>query len=263
MALTEIFAALTAAGYRVNEAAGTVDGVTNNIAWRLIPAEGTLDMSLNISAENLARWQQALNGRGTISHHGFGVRLCADGLSALSGDDVLKFIDGWTSYAAGAAGASFEDKFESFKEPASFYWLGLLGALLGAFAGVIPWVLVSLLSGWELGILGALISVASFFGYRLLRGAHDTRFAMVVIVIASILAVFFGQTLCTAVSITLYSEAPIAFLDALAYCFSLPGIISVAGDSLFAVLMCALGFVGIRGRVLEYTHERGFLRRKK
>ncbi len=261
MAENAIFGACVAAGFRVNEADGTVDGVSHGIAWRLIPKAGTLDMSVNISEKNLQKWQADLTG-GTVAFRGFGVQLTVPGMAAWQPDDLLQFIDNWTGYAECAAATSHEDKFESYKEPASRYWLGLAGALLGALCGTIPWVLISLF-GYQLGLLGALISIGAFYGYSRLGGAHDTRFAVTVIIICSLVAVMLGQIACTAIRITIQSEQAVPLWVALSFCFTPAGLVSVAGNSFFALLMCALGFVGIRGKVMEYTHESGYLRRRK
>lgn len=262
MALTEIFSACAAAGYRVNETAGTVDGVTKGIAWRLTPAQGTLDLSVSVSEKNLKKWQEALSGGATVVYHGFGVRLTAAGVADMTGEALLAYIDGWTAYAAGAAGASFDDSFQSYREPVAAYIRGAAGALGGALVGIIPWVLSGFL-GFQLWFFGILISVASFFGYRWARGAHATGFAVGCITITSLLAVVAGQVLDTSLSLMLYSEVAMSFGEALGFCFTLPGLQMVASGSLYALLACALGFVGIRGKVMEYTHESGYLRRKK
>lgn len=261
MALTELYAACTAAGYRANSEAGTVDGVTNGIAWRLTLPAGTLDMSVSVSEKNLKKWQETLTA-GEVVYHGFGVRLTADGVEHMSGESLLSYIDGWTGYAAAAAGASFDDKFQSYREPIAAYLRGAAGAFLGALVGVLPWILLGLL-GWQLWIFGAVISIGSFYGYQWLRGAHATGFAVACIVVSSLIAVLLGEAVSTAVFMVQTAEVALTFWQALATCFTPLGLLSVAGDSLFAILACALGFVGIRGKVMDYTHESGFLRRKK
>lgn len=262
MALNELYAACVAAGYKVNETAGTVDGVTNGIAWRLTPAAGTLDMSVSVSEKNLQKWQQELSGGATLVYHGFGVRLTAGGVADMTAEALIAYINGWTAYAAGAAGASFDNSFQSYREPTSAYFRGVAGAFLGALVGIIPWVLTGFF-GWQLWIFGAFISVASFYGYQWMRGAHATGFAVGCIVVSSLLAVMVGQVFGTAIDWMMYSEVAMTFGEALALCLSPTGLITVVGDSLFAIIACALGFVGIRGKVMAYTHESNFLRRRK
>lgn len=258
MALQELYAAMSAAGYRVNEQAGTVDGVTHGIAWRFTPGEEALDMSVSVSEKTLQSWQNAFAG-GSVAYRGFGVRLTAAGLAAMAPDALLSWIDGWTAYAAEAAGASFDDSFARYRESPSAYFRGAAGALLGALVGVLPWVLTGLL-GWQLWIFGVLISIASFYGYQWLRGAHATRFAVTVIIASSLLAVLLGQMAGTVLNVWLNSETAVTFWEALRACWNPAGWLYVLRHSVFALCACALGFVGIRGKVMNYTHESGFLR---
>lgn len=262
MPLTELYNVCAAAGHRVNAEAGTVDGVCRGIAFRLMPESGTVDLSVNIAEKNLQKWQEQLGATATVVYHGFGVRLTVAGLSAMSGEQVLAALDGWTSYASGAAGQSFTDKFQSYREPVAAYFRGAAGAFLGALVGVIPWVLVGAL-GWYMWLFGSVISVASFYGYQWLRGAHSTHFAVGSIVVSSLLALMVAQVLGTAVDWMLYSEVAMSFGEALAFCFTREGLQIILSDSLFGLLACALGFVGIRGKVMDYTHESGYLRRRK
>lgn len=262
MALTDLYAACRAAGHRVNEEAGTVDGVCAGIAFRLMPAAGTVDLSVNISEKNLKKWQEQLGAAATVAYHGFGVRLTVPGLADMSGEEVLAALERWTGYAAGAAGKSFTDKFESYREPVAAYFKGAVGAFLGALVGVIPWVLVGAL-GWYMWLFGAFISVASFYGYQWLKGAHSTRFAVGSIVISSLLALMVAQVLGTAMDWMLYSEVAMSFGEALAFCFTREGLQLILSDSLFGLIACAVGFIGIRGKVMAYTHESGYLRRRK
>ena len=62
------------------------------------------------------------------------------------------------------------------------------GALLGALVGIIPWLLTGLI-GWQFWLLGGLVGIASFYGYRLFRGAHRTGFALAAVLVTSLLAV--------------------------------------------------------------------------
>lgn len=261
MTLQELYDACTAAGYRPNAETGMVDGVTHGIAWRLSPEAGTLDLSVSISEKNLQKWTQDFAG-GTVAYYGYGVRLTAAGMANMTPEALVSYIDGWTAYAEGAAASSFDNKFQSYREPLAAYFRGAAGALLGALVGVIPWVLSGFL-GFQLWIFGILVSVAAFYGYRQLRGAHATGFAVGAIVIASLLAVFVGEVVGGAFSLVLYSETPITFWAALSACLTPAGLIWVAQDAVFGLLCCALGFFGIRGKVMEYTHERGYLRRRK
>lgn len=261
MGLQELYAVCTSAGFRVDESAGTVDGISHGIAWRLLLTEGVLDIAVRVSDKRLQMWQRDFAG-GQVCLHGFGVRLTAPNMTQMTPEALLTYLDGWTAYAEGAVSASFDNKFQRYGDPPSRYLRGALGAFLGALVGVIPWVLGGFL-GFRLWILGFLISVAAFYGYQRLGGAHATGFAVGAIVVSSLLAVFVGQVFSTAVSLTLYSEVPMAFSDALRYCLAPTQLVWVLRSAGSGLLCCALGFVGIRGKVMEYTHSTGYLRRRK
>ncbi len=73
-------------------------------------------------------------------------------------------------------------------EPAS-YLLGLLGAVLGAVVGTVPWFLASTFASLYIGWLGFLVGIAALFGYKLFHGAKKTVYATVVIYLTSLVAV--------------------------------------------------------------------------
>ena len=66
--------------------------------------------------------------------------------------------------------------------------LGVIGALLGALVGAVPWFLVSSFTGFYVGWLGFLVGWASAFGYRKLKGRKSFRLAIAAVVICSLLA---------------------------------------------------------------------------
>ena len=68
--------------------------------------------------------------------------------------------------------------------------LGIVGALLGAVAGTIPWFLVSTFADFFVGWLGFLTAVASAWGYRTLHGRRSPRFAAVTVTLCSLLTLF-------------------------------------------------------------------------
>lgn len=75
------------------------------------------------------------------------------------------------------------------KEPASRYILGFVGALLGAVVGCIPWFIVSTFMNYFVGLLGFVVGIASFFGYKLLKGPKKTVYAYAVVLACSIVCI--------------------------------------------------------------------------
>lgn len=68
--------------------------------------------------------------------------------------------------------------------------LGVLGTLLGAIVGTIPWFLASTFADFFIGWLGFLTAVASAWGYRKLHGRKSLRFATVTVILCSMLTLF-------------------------------------------------------------------------
>lgn len=70
---------------------------------------------------------------------------------------------------------------------------GIFGALLGALVGAVPWFLTSTFVRFFVGWLGFLVGIAACCGYRLFNGRRSTRFAMVTVIVSSILALFAAE----------------------------------------------------------------------
>ena len=73
------------------------------------------------------------------------------------------------------------------------YLLGLLGALLGALIGAIPWFIASTFLSIFVGWLGFIVGLASFFGYKLFKGARSVPFAMVSVIVLSVAAICLAE----------------------------------------------------------------------
>lgn len=79
------------------------------------------------------------------------------------------------------------------QESALRYFTGILGGLLGALVGAVPWFLVATFTGFFVGWLGFLVAWCSYFGYRLFRGVKNKAFALSVIIICSVAAIIFSD----------------------------------------------------------------------
>ena len=66
--------------------------------------------------------------------------------------------------------------------------LVIVGALVGAVVGAIPWFLASTFTHFFIGYLGFLIGWASAFGYGKLNGRRSFPFAIITVVVCSIIA---------------------------------------------------------------------------
>ena len=71
--------------------------------------------------------------------------------------------------------------------------MGIIGAILGALVGAIPWFLVSTFTSFYVGWLGFLVGWAAIFGYQKLKGRKSFRLAITVVVICSLLALVVAE----------------------------------------------------------------------
>jgi hypothetical protein len=89
------------------------------------------------------------------------------------------------------------------------YASGLIGALIGAAVGTVPWFLAATFAGFYIGWLGFLIGWAALFGYKLLHGAKNTAYSIVVIYLLSLLAI--GAAYFFSSMVYLFEDADFAF----------------------------------------------------
>ena len=260
----ELLAACAAEGYRIDEKAGTASGVASGIAFLARVEPGTIEMSVNIPADHLPKLQAGIAAASpayaaaTVVHHNFGVLLTLPGTDGLSPEEYTALIRIAAVEATKLIGVAYDDKFDRDGEPVSAYIRGFFGALLGAVVGIIPWVLVSSLLHITSWYLGALISVASFYGYCYLRGAHSTRYAVTLIVVFSLGVMVLPGVVTQCIYVM---QEGAAFWDALALAFQPQVLISNLASMGFGLLANIAGLLAIKNRVLSYTHEAQFLRR--
>lgn len=144
---------------------------------------------------------------------------------------------------------------------AGSYPLGLIGALLGAVVGAVPWFLASTFTNFFIGWLGFLVGWCACWGYQKCRGARRTGYAMTVVILCSIFAIVLSDfasnmyLLCTDFEwqraaryehISVYQLAAGALLmpENLQYILPNLGI---------GLLIGGLGIFSARRQVLEYT----------
>ncbi len=254
-------------GWRVNVAAGTIDGLTESgVAFRALPQEGLVKLAVRISEKKCPKLQAQLTANPAFSDltvvgtdNGVDLRFSMQDMPP----DVLKdVIEAAARFGVALASESFNNKLESSREPAMAYWRGAAGALLGAAVGALPWFLMQWLLSWNMWYLGALVGIASFFGYSFLWGAHSTRFALGAVIVSSLVATtgfvlgafFLGGEYVAVVQ--MYAELNLTL--------TVTDIVQMLGGELLGSwLCCAFGLFGIRGRILAYTHEHTYLRGRR
>lgn len=267
MALSEAWlSACAAKGYRTDAQAETVSGVEAGIAFLLRAQEGTLEMSVNIPTAQLPKLQSRIAAADggfdgvVVAHHNFGVRVTVEGMRDFSADRLVAFIGAAAAQATRLIGVSYDDTYEKDGDPGWTYVTGLLGALLGAIVGILPWALVSSLLHVSSWYLGAFISIASFYGYCYFRGAHSTSYAVTWIVIFSIAVMVLPGAVSNVVLLMTLGE-DVTLGAALAASFSPSALFSYLPSMGFGLLANIAGLFAVRGRVLTYTHSSQYLRR--
>lgn len=271
MPFSKLYADCRAFGWKVNEEAGTLDGLTaSGVAFRVLPPQDTVKLAVRMADKKCAKLQALLTENPafaeltvTPTDNGIELRFPMTGITAEALKDVVTTA---ADRGVEQAAASFTDKLESSREPLKAYLRGAVGALLGALIGAVPWILAQWLLSWNLWMLGALISIASFYGYAFLWGAHATRFAFGSVIVCTLLTTvgyiignfFLGGgyayllDYCAAEGLTLTWQLTLQWLGT--WCGS---------DLLFSLVCSAAALVGIRGRILAYTHEHIFLRGRR
>lgn len=264
----EICSAAKDRGYKANVSADTLSGVVNGIAFRLtIGADWKLEMSVSITEKQLPKLEARLAAKwpGTTAvHYQFGILVTRPQPPIPTAEELFAYIDQAAAEAVRDISVAHTDRFEKYGEPAYVYVRGAAGALLGALVGTIPWILLGGF-GWISMWLGALISTASFYGYRKCKGAHHTAFATTVIIAFSVLTML-GASLASEVVYWWSSGAFSSLsetLEAVGAYLTSGGILTVLRDSGIGLVFGLMGLFGIKRHILDYTHEPRFLRRQK
>ncbi len=271
MPFSKLYADCRSFGWKVNEEAGTLDGLTaSGVAFRVLPPQNTVKLAVRMADKKCVKLQMLLAENPAFAEltviptdNGIELHFPMIGITAEALKDVVTTA---ADRGVEQAAASFTDKLESSREPSAAYLRGFAGAFLGALVGALPWFLLQWLAGWNLWFLGAAVSIASFYGYAFLWGAHSTRFAMTAVVTCTLLATvgyivgnfFLGGSYDLWMQFFAENEMtvtlPLLLQSMLQSCGS---------DLLWCLLACAIGLVGIRGRILAYTHEHVFLRGRR
>lgn len=293
MTPSDFEAVCTEKGWRIDPTAGTVDGVAEGVAFRAFFPTHSLLLSVSLPEKALPRLQQKLLSPdfplGAVEAATDGSRVTVT--PAAFPDTPAQLCD-WILFCIRAAVSTVDNAYSDrhisgTAEPFYVYLRGAAGALLGALVGIIPWLLTGLI-GWQFWLLGGLVGIASFYGYRLFRGAHRTGFALAAVLVTSLLAVI-GCELTGAVvqnqqlaaefrsnpeAYSLYYEeygdyyAPLTkedltLADVITFTLSDEALSSTLIDALYGLAACGVGVFFMKGRIQDYTHSSGFLRSRR
>ena len=132
--------------------------------------------------------------------------------------------------------------------------LGIVGALLGTLAGLIPNVLTIVFLDRIFALLFALVPLAAMWGYRKFRGRQNAA-AIVIVVLLSLASVLLLEVIVTAIAVAREFEAGLGLSLGFAfmYLFSAEGFVLFLRDSLMEWLFMGLG-IFIAWRYLRQTN---------
>lgn len=303
MTPSDFEAVCTEKGWRIDPTAGTVDGVAEGVAFRAFFPTHSLLLSVSLPEKALPHLQQKLLSPdfplGAVEAATDGSRITVT--PAAFPDTPAQLCD-WILFCIRAAVSTVDNAYSDrhvsgTAEPAAAYFCGIAGAALGALVGIVPWLLTFIgitnllltdLGGWQPWFLGGFVGVASFYGYKLLHGAHRTGFALAAVLVTSLIAVL-GYEMTTAVIVNwqladelrenpeIYGEyyaeisdyyAPLTkenltFFDVIAFTLTGDRLYSVLLDSLYGLAACGVGVFLMKRRIQDYTHSSAFLRSRR
>lgn len=124
------------------------------------------------------------------------------------------------------------------------YVLGVLGALIGAFVGSIPWILMYVYGNMMYSLLAILIVLCGYYGYKITKAKIDRK-----------LPVILSITSFVAITVTMFLIIPICLMMKEGLTVSLESIQAlyqydeffgaIIGDYVIALLFCVLVISGI------------------
>ncbi len=135
---------------------------------------------------------------------------------------------------------------ENFETMKKHYGRGMVGAILGALIGAIPWVLLEIYWGFA-AVLALIIGYAAFYGYKKFGGVV-TKATKWLILIAILIAVVVSN-IVTVTYIIISSDA-LLIIDNYIISYTDPEIAPIVLSDLFiGILFVLLGFISIYRKI--------------
>ena len=126
--------------------------------------------------------------------------------------------------------------------------LGILGAILGAFVGAIPWILVYVYGNLMFSILAFIIALVSFKGYTLLKG-KVTKNTPVIIGVISILIVIISTLIIIPGLILAKKGFDVNIKSIISLYNSSTFVFAIIRDLVIAIIFTILGISGVINQI--------------
>ncbi len=139
-------------------------------------------------------------------------------------------------------------------------FLGIIGSIIGALIGVIPWVLMYVYGGWILSVLALPIAFLSYKGYTLLKGEVTDK-TWILIVIMSILSISLATFIGVPLLLNLKNGSGISLNNLFSLYQSEIFLKSLIGDYILSLVFTILGISGLVGNIKnnnKYATENSF-----
>lgn len=134
------------------------------------------------------------------------------------------------------------------------YLLGIIGATIGAFIGVIPWILVYIYGNMIVALLSILVAVGSYQGYRITKATIDKKLP-VIVAITSVLAITVATFIIIPLGLLAKEELGATF-ENLEFIYGESEFKrAIIGDYVISLLFTVLGIGGIISNLHKQIKE--------
>ena len=124
------------------------------------------------------------------------------------------------------------------------YFLGTIGALLGAFIGAIPWVLAYVFGNVIYALLSIIIVVCAFYGYKITKAKMDKKLP-IILAIVSFIVITVVMLIIIPLILMHKSEIPLTWEYFKAIYAEQEYITAFIKDYIISLLFCAIVIGGI------------------
>lgn len=130
------------------------------------------------------------------------------------------------------------------------YFMGIIGALLGAFVATIPWILLYIYGNMMLSILAFVIGYGALYGYKLFHGVVDKNTSCIITIVSLI-----SVTIATLVVIPLWilhNNGYVISFENLSNLYTMSAFKSaILRDFVISIVFTLLGISGVISKIKQ------------